>query len=68
MEGHIWNILCANFGDNWFPEIGFRAKKLKCQFEVQTALAARKLITDGGIQFSNLEVPGNAFSAPKFKL
>ena len=36
----------TNFGCNRSRNTGFRAKKLKCQSEVQTALA-RKLIAQG---------------------
>ena len=35
--------LCADFGSNWLRDMGFQAKKLKNQSEVQTPLA-RKVI------------------------
>ena len=63
---NVWNNLCANFRGNWSRNTGFRAKKLKCQSEVQTALA-RKLTEGREKKFSNLEVAGNIVSSPTFK-
>ena len=44
--GYVWNNLCTNFEGNQPRGTGFQAKKLKCQSEVQTALA-QKLIAGG---------------------
>ena len=44
--GNIWNNLHANFGRNRPSDVSLQAKKLKCQSEVQTALA-QKLIAVG---------------------
>ena len=48
--GNVWNNLHKNLGGNQSRNIGFNAKNLKSQSEVQTALV-QKLIAGGEYNF-----------------
>ena len=76
----IWSNLWANFWGNRSRDTGFQAKKLKSQSEIQTVLALKliagfafKILNLKEFEFKreknlNLKEPGNAISAPTFKL